>query len=542
MNWLENSKIKYKLFLIAGLAVAGITVIMITSALTLRGTMQREKELKTRHLVEVARGTLAHYSQLSREGKLPEREAREAAIAAIKQLRYEKNDYFWLNDLRPTMIMHPFKPELDGKDISDYKDPEGKRLFVEMVDVVRRDGAGFVYYFWPKPGFSKPVRKVSYVAGFEPWGWVIGSGIYLDDVDAMFMGQLRRSLLSLVLIVGVFTLAVWRIASMITRPLGGEPAEIAGIAEKIARGEVSIAFDPKRAASGVYGSMKNMAEKIAEVVGSVQSASNNIAAGAQQLSASSEEMSQGSSEQAGSVEEVSASMEQMVSSVQQNADNAQQTERISRKVAEDAQRGGKAVAETVVAMREIAAKIGIVEEIARQTNLLALNAAIEAARAGEFGRGFAVVASEVRKLAERSQAAAAEISKLSGTSVQVAEQAGEMLTKLVPDIQRTADLVMEIHGAGREQNEGAAQVSKAIQQLDQVVQHNASAAEEMASTAEELAAQSEHLREIVGFFKIDGKHSAKTGGARPMRTPKAGRPLRERLPARLDAGAAYEMF
>jgi methyl-accepting chemotaxis protein len=509
MNWLADAKLKYKLVLIAGLAVAAILVVMITSAFSLRTTMLREKELKTRHLVEVAQGTLAYYHQLSQQGKLSEKEAREAAIAAVKQLRYEKNDYFWLNDMHPTMIMHPFKPELDGTDISDYKDPNGKRLFSEMVDVVRRDGAGFVYYSWPKPGFTQPVRKVSYVVGFAPWNWVIGSGIYLDDVDAMFARQLRRSLLLLALIIGVFAIAVWRIASMITRPLGGEPAEIAAIAEKIARGEVCIAFDPTRAANGVYGSMKNMAERIAEVVGTVQSASGNIAAGAQQLSSSAGEMSQGASEQAGAVEEVSASLEQMISSIQQNADNAQQTERISRAVAEDALRGGASVAETVAAMREIASKIGIVEEIARQTNLLALNAAIEAARAGQTGKGFAVVASEVRKLAERSQTAAAEISKLSGASLLVSEQAGAMLAKLVPDIQRTAELVVEIHGAAREQNEGAAQVSKAIQQLDQVVQHNASAAEQMASTSEELSAQSVHLRDVVGFFKMDGLNGAR---------------------------------
>ena len=534
-------KIKNKLMLFGAGAGIIITMTMLVSAVTLRRSLDQEKQLKTRHVVEVAYGIMENYHRLAQEGVMAEQEAKASAIKAVKALRYEGNDYFWINDLKPVMIMHPFKPELDGTDISEFKEPDGKRLFVEMVDVVRREGAGFVYYFWPKPGFAQPVRKVSYVAGFAPWGWVIGSGIYLDDVDATFISQLRRSLLSLVLIVGVFSLASWRIASMITRPLGGEPAEIAGIAEKIARGEVGIAFDPTRAASGVYGSMKNMAEKIAEVVGSVQSASNNIASGAQQLSAGAEEMSQGASEQAGSVEEVSAAMEQMVSSVRRNADNAQQTQSISRTAAVDAQRGGEAVARTVVAMRQIAAKIGIVEEIARQTNLLALNAAIEAARAGESGRGFAVVASEVRKLAERSQAAAAEISDLSGTSVQIAEQAGQMLAKLVPDIQRTAELVKEIHVAGREQNEGAAQVSTAIRQLDQVVQHNASAAEEMASTAEELSAQSEQLREIVGFFTMSGGPAAKAAAARTGRTPAAERRLREQLAARLEEETAFGM-
>jgi methyl-accepting chemotaxis protein len=257
-----------------------------------------------------------------------------------------------------------------------------------------------------------------------------------------------------------------------------------------------------------------MVERLRAIVADVKLAAENVAAGSQELASGSEEMSQGASEQAGSVQEVSASMEQMVSNIQQNADNAQQTERIALKAAEDARSGGRAVVETVRAMKEIAGRITIIEEIARQTNLLALNAAIEAARAGEHGKGFAVVASEVRKLAERSQAAAAEISKLSGTSVQVAEEAGTMLAKLVPDIQRTAELVQEINGSSKEQNEGAAQVNKAIQQFDQVVQQNASAAEEMAATAEELSSQAEQLQDVMKFFKVDGHGGS--GTARPV--------------------------
>jgi methyl-accepting chemotaxis protein len=248
--------------------------------------------------------------------------------------------------------------------------------------------------------------------------------------------------------------------------------------------------------------LNNMIDKLKSVVLDVRSASDNVTAGSQQMSSSSEEMSQGATEQAASAEEASSSMEEMASNIRQNADNAQQTEKIAVTAASNAREGGEAVSKAVTAMKEIAGKISIIEEIARQTNLLALNAAIEAARAGEHGKGFAVVAAEVRKLAERSQAAAAEISELSSSSVDVAEQAGEMLTKLVPDIQKTAELVQEINAASNEQNSGAEQINKAIQQLDQVIQQNAGASEEMASTAEELSRQSEQLQNTIAFFQI----------------------------------------
>ncbi len=252
-------------------------------------------------------------------------------------------------------------------------------------------------------------------------------------------------------------------------------------------------------------------KSITRVLLEIKIAADNVAVASQQMSASSEETSQGATEQAASAEEASSSMEQMAANIRQNSDNAQQTDKIAGKASNDAREGGKAVEQAVVAMKEIAGKISIIEEIARQTNLLALNAAIEAARAGEHGKGFAVVAAEVRKLAERSQAAAAEISDLSTSSTEVAEQAGEMLNRLVPDIQKTAELVQEINAASAEQNGGAEQVNKAIQQLDQVIQQNAGTAEEMSSTAEELSAQAEQLQGAVAtLIDTNGQNTTST--------------------------------
>ena len=273
-------------------------------------------------------------------------------------------------------------------------------------------------------------------------------------------------------------------------------------AKKVSQGNLMVELKKRSDNDELMESLAVMVDKLKEVVTEVQSAADNVASGGQEMSSTAQQMSQGATEQAASAEEVSSSMEEMAASIRQNTDNAMQTEKIAIKSAADAKEGGKAVTETVSAMKEIATKISIIEEIARQTNLLALNAAIEAARAGEHGKGFAVVAAEVRKLAERSQKAAGEIAGLSTRSVAVAEQAGEMLNKMLPDIQRTAELVQEIAASSKEQDTGAEQINKAIQQLDQVIQQNASASEEMASTTEELSSQAEQLKSTIAFFTL----------------------------------------
>ncbi|MGE4506100.1 MAG: methyl-accepting chemotaxis protein, partial [Desulfovibrionaceae bacterium] len=268
----------------------------------------------------------------------------------------------------------------------------------------------------------------------------------------------------IILVVGLVAVLVGVLVALlilraVSRQLGKDPAEVADIAKSIARGDLRLQFD---ATGGVYGDMRLMVERLTQVVSEVSEATDNVASGSEELSATAGTLSQGATEQAASIEEVSASMEQMTANIQQNTENAKQTEHIALKAAADAQDGGQAVVSAVDAMKNIAEKISIIEEIARQTNLLALNAAIEAARAGEHGKGFAVVAAEVRKLAERSGQAAGEISELSGSTVRVAEEAGQKLVKLVPDIQRTAELVQEIAAASSEQNAGAEQINKAI--------------------------------------------------------------------------------
>ncbi len=361
-------------------------------------------------------------------------------------------------------------------------------------------------------------RNVPVLSAYKPLkipdvNWAILSEIDRDEAFKPIASLFKQVLFwAVVMMVIIFFMAMG-FAKLITNPIN----QALSISTKLAEGDLTVEISDysKDEMGQLLESMKSMVESLRNIVQQIKTAADNVASGSHELSATSEQLSQGSTEQAASGEEAASSMEEMSSNIKQNADNARQTETIATKAAEDAQKGGEAVSQTVEAMKTISGKISIIEEIARQTNMLALNAAIEAARAGEHGKGFAVVAAEVRKLAERSQEAASEINTLSSSSVKVAEEAGLLLNEMVPNIKRTADLVQEINAASQEQNTGADQINKALQQLDQVIQQNASASEEMAATAEELSSQAEQMKDTIDFFKLSNeamKTSTTTSG------------------------------
>jgi len=533
---MKNLKLFYKILSLSLmlLVVFGCCMAWMTSSM--RNELLVAKQADIRHAVESAWSTVAYFSKEQESGRLSSADAQQLAKEALRNMRFDGSNYFWINDLEPRMVMHPMKPELEGKAVGSMKDPNGTPLFMEMIRVARGAGEGYVRYVWDKPGVSEPVAKISYVKALPEWNWIVGAGLYVDDIQAVVNNLILWSVIIMAIVVLAAAALTITTARSITRPI----AALMEMVNDLNRGDLKarLGFERKdeigAMASAVDRFADNMEQEIVaafealargdltfeargvirhplaqtnarlqEMVSQIRSASEQVTSGSQALSASSEELSQGATEQASSVEEASCSVEEMTANIRQNASNARETEKIAQQGASDALHGGEALQETVTAMRTIADKIIIVEEIARQTNLLALNAAIEAARAGEQGKGFAVVAAEVRKLAERSQVAAAEISELSVSSVNVAENAGELVGAMVPNIQRTAELVQEISAACQEQETGAEQISRAIQQLDGVIQSNATASEEMASTSEELSAQAEQMQQAIGFFLLE---------------------------------------
>lgn len=503
--------------LLVASALAGIALLVSVFLLSERVLLMQERQLGLQQAVETAHGFIAHFHAVVVKGKMTEDEAKQGALAAIRSLRYGVTEYFFIQDYQLKMVMHPISSKLDGKDVSGLKDANGKFMSADMDKMAKTNGSGSVFYMWPKPGSETPVDKVTYVKAFEPWGWIIGSGVYVDNVDAVISSRLVKAGIGSAMLAGLLLLASLLITRGLLRQLGGEPDVASDITQRIAAGDLDVAIDLKEQdQSSLLHAIRTMRDSLSSIVGQVRAGSEGVATASAEIAQGNYDLSARTESQASALEQTAASMEQLSATVKQNADNALQASQMAHAAQRAATQGGNAVTEMVGTMKHINDSsrsifdiISVIDSIAFQTNILALNAAVEAARAGEQGRGFAVVASEVRSLAGRSAAAAKEIKTLIGTSVQRVEQgtalvskAGVAMAEVVNSIQRVTDMMDAISTASSEQSAGVSQVGEAVMQMDQVTQQNAALVEEMAAAASSLKSQAQVLVETVSVFKL----------------------------------------
>lgn len=479
----KRLKLSTKLMLLGAGGIICFAVVLTWVYFRIEDRVYGAKRTALRNVTEVVFSLLTEYESRIQSGELTAEEGRRRAILRVKSLRYPVQEYFWINDLEPKMIMHPFKPDLDGASLSDSKDPNGKSPFVEMVNVCKDRGEGFVDYLWPKPGESKPVPKTSYVKLFQPWGWVIGSGVYLDDVQKE-LSEVRYIFLAVMLFIGGIGLpfSCW-IARSTTLPIHRAIESLAANADRVA-----MASD--------------------------------------QISSAGHQLAEGASEQAAAIEETSSSLEEISSMTRHNAENANHADQLMMETHGVVKRANESMHRLTFSMEEISRAseetqriIKSIDEIAFQTNLLALNASIEAARAGEAGAGFAIVAEEVRRLAMRAaEAAIGTAALIEGTlkktigGTDLVEKTNKEFAEVEIMVTRSTELIGEIAAASGEQAREIERVNQAVQEMDRVVQQNVAGAEETASVSREMQGQTvrmeKSITELAMLIGANGKSAA----------------------------------
>ena len=506
--------LRHKLGLILLLMWVGMIASVLVISLFERSAMLQERRMGVQQIVAYATSLLADYEQRVERGEMAPAQAREMAYAQLRTLRFDDTNYVFAVNPDGFLASHPTIPS--NKSMLDFQDPSGKYLFRELIEL-GLNGGGFVNYQWERNKGEAPSAKVSYVQLFKPWNVIVGSGVYIEDVNAAIRHSLLINLALLGAIGALVTLVFWRVGRGIYRDIGGEPDAARRQVQAMAAGDFSSRENTRDAPEGsLLQAIEHMRADMAEVVAMIRDTAASVDSGAREIAAGNTQLSARTEQQAASLQQTAASMEQLSATVRQNADNAREVKSLSERTDESLKQGRGVMSEVVDAMhavrdssQQMAKIIEMIDGIAFQTNLLALNAAVEAARAGEHGRGFAVVASEVRQLAKRSADAAHDISQLVdgsasqvGRSTELVDKANETMRSIEADAHRVSALISEISAASQEQSSGIGQISEAVSQIDQVTQQNAALVEEAAASSSVLESNAGRMQQAVSRFTV----------------------------------------